>query len=240
MARELRRSGEIVERLIMIDAVNRDAPIHRLRWVIDALMRAGSDATSFNRRAEMLEALQYYAGRLEAAGRMNARQRVRWAAGVVRRLVVGRSDTSDTASDPPPADDDNLAPALARGPSPEAVTLRALSRAVVTYKPRPYDGELELIFPATPVEHAEPGLAGTSATGSPAPGTRSAARGWDRVSPRVHVHQVSGTHLSIIVEHVDALAECMRACLRLTPAPASPPVQSAAASPSVRQGSPRG
>ncbi len=104
MARQLTRSGEVVERLIMIDAVNRNAPIRRLRRAIDAIMRADTDPGRFNRRAALLEALQYYARRLAAAKQMDAVHRVRWAAHATRSLLFGPSPPSGDTGDGPAAD----------------------------------------------------------------------------------------------------------------------------------------
>jgi amino acid adenylation domain-containing protein len=213
LARELARRGEVVERLIMIDTVNRNAGLGWLRGTVGAFTRGETEAERFDHRVALLEQLQYYAARVNAVKGMGARERARWAARVVQRLASrALGGASGTANASVAVAQVGAPPAAER---PDALTLRAQTRAAVTYMPRAYDGEMELIFSANPGDQLSEELATTSATDSPPADARSIARGWDRVSRAVHVHHVMGTHHGILGEHVGKLAECLRACLRI-------------------------
>ena len=67
--------------------------------------------------------------------------------------------------------------------------------AVRTYRARPYSGRITVFRPAER-RRGRPDL------------------GWGSVSDDVEVHEVPGTHLSFITDHVATLGERIDTCLR--------------------------
>ncbi len=71
----------------------------------------------------------------------------------------------------------------------------AYRRAVAGYRPRPYSGPIALFVSESPARQALPRL-------------------WRRIAREVEIQHIPGAHLASITQHVGALGQQLRACLR--------------------------
>jgi len=187
MARQLQAEGQQVDRLVIVDAAATTTRYALLDRPVEAIGRLAQwDA---RRRASASLDLHYHVARWYDALRLGRRDQVSLALQAGRRVarrargVVARRDA--VASD--------------------AATLEARSWALLKdywlarqgYSPRPYDGDIVLLWPE----------------GHKTAHGADATQGWAALARRVDVRAIPGTHETCITEHIGALSDCLRACL---------------------------
>ena len=185
MARQLQAEGQQVDRLVIVDAAATTTRYALLDRPVEAIGRLAQwDA---RRRASASLDLHYHVARWYDALRLGRRDQVSLALQTGRRVarrvraVAGRRAPTDAA------------------------TLEARGRALLKdywmvrrrYSPRPYDGDIVLLWPAAhKTGHSD-----------------DATQGWAALARRVDVRAIPGTHETCTTKHIDALADCLRACL---------------------------
>jgi len=185
MARQLQAEGQQVDRLVIVDAAATTTRYALLDRPVEAIGRpVGWDA---RRRASVSLGLHYHVARWYDALRLDRRDQVSLA------LQTGRRAARRVRA------------VAARRDGAAAATLEARGRALLKdywmarrrYTPRPYDGDVVLLWPA----------AHKTAHGA------DATQGWAAVVRRVDVRTIPGTHETCTTKHIGALADCLRACL---------------------------
>ncbi|MEO7999641.1 MAG: amino acid adenylation domain-containing protein, partial [Gemmatimonadaceae bacterium] len=92
IAHQLTEMGEKVEQLVLVDSVNKNAPVSRWRAVIDRIAPPSETRDGFVKRQNTMNKAQYYDARLRAVGAMGPQKFARWALNAVFiRLPGGRS-----------------------------------------------------------------------------------------------------------------------------------------------------
>jgi len=186
MARQLQAEGQQVDRLVIVDAAATTTRYAFLDRPVEIIGRpVGWDA---RRRASMSLGLHYHVARWYDALRLGRRDQVLLA------LQTGRRAARRVR-----------AVAVRRDAAVSAATLEARGRALLKdywmarrrYTPRPYDGDVVLLWPADY----------KTAHGA------DATQGWAAVARRVDVRIIPGTHETCTTTHIDALADRLRACL---------------------------
>jgi amino acid adenylation domain-containing protein len=202
MAQRLRAAGETVERLILINSGLHNPPYRGFRWLIDAILPAGTDAKHVERRAKWLS-------RATRARFMSASNRWQLFRGYAARVLSRAARTSVEAQ---------LVTRHAQGEifaRPATDIIFAWKLVAAAYLPRPYPAPIDLIVA---VDQAPGGdVDPTAAIGEgAAPPRKISRRGWTSVSSDVRLRPVQASFIEVITSHVDALAEHLRACLDTT------------------------
>ncbi|GJG89250.1 hypothetical protein tb265_44310 [Gemmatimonadetes bacterium T265] len=204
IARQLRASGEAVERLVLIDT---EAGNARFRW-LEPLIRLASRADDArerqNRRATVLRHLRYYSMRLRAVRRDSARERWRWLTTNIERRLSRRAAATEVLA--------GLTTNALLAAQPSVDTLSPIVRLTSAYLPRTYPGTVDLVVAsdlAGVVRH-EPRVA---TGGGVRELRRGGRRGWERVARAVRVHIVRGSHTGLVTDELPALAERLAAIL---------------------------
>lgn len=213
MARELERTGETVERLVLVDSVNEQAPLSRWRPFIDRLAPAPLANDQFARRLSVLRRFKYYDSRLRTVRAMGAVQLARWAMNAVRIRLPGRKASGRTVADSP-----SRSPKAANSPTvpPERKNLMFYSRSASVYVPRGYAGTVDLVFSSDPTDQSTNATDPRAAAEALRVGYANVEAGWRRVLPGARVHHIPGTHIGLIVDNIDKLGACLRGCLGVT------------------------
>ena len=214
MAQALVRAGETIERLVLVDSVNPNAPFTRWRPLIDRIAPPSTTREQFARRHALLTRLTYYLKRMRMVRAMRAREVIRWATNTVRIRFGGARPATST---PIRVVDDAL---LADVPAERKKNMFYFHSACA-YVPRRYFGAAELVFSSDPFNQATTAEATTDA--APEPGSKRVEQGWKFVFPAARVHRIEGSHIGIIVEHLDELAARLRVCLGIATSTTSAP-----------------
>jgi amino acid adenylation domain-containing protein len=200
MAQQLRAAGETVERLILVDTSLRNRP-SRWRTLFDALLPASDDAHRVARRGKVLTAIG-------ALRRMKPAERCAWFQRNVRRAVSRRSEASLA---------NELAARHAQGEvwkRPGSDVILHEAHAAAAYVPRRYGGPVELIVAVQRAEADDLDSTALPGASHAATNGRLNRRGWQYVSRDVRVTGVPATHVGLITERLDALADQLRRSLR--------------------------
>ncbi|HEV2643642.1 MAG TPA: thioesterase domain-containing protein, partial [Candidatus Elarobacter sp.] len=198
MARLLRASGEVVDRLILIDTSAGNARFRWLEPLLHLLVRAthDDDERRLDRRARILRQLRYYTRRVQEVRDMSRPDQLRWLRTNVARYTPGVRAASDVAPrEDRSSDAAELADEFQLRPGTRAVQFHA--RAAAAFIPRAYAGEVDVI----------------NCTDALAPTVEQAARDWGRITRTVRVHTVDSSHLGLLTSDLPALAARMRECL---------------------------
>jgi thioesterase domain-containing protein len=204
------QAGETVERLILVDSVNKNAPVSRWRPIIDRIAPPASTQGQFVRRQKALRKFSYYDSRLRAVTAMRGSELARWAVNTVRIRLGGRRAEQVASS---PATAASSAPAISAPPRPEREKLLFYSRSSAVYVPRRHVGAVDLVFSSDPTDQATNASDPVAAAQALSAGYATVASGWQSVLPGARIHHIPGPHISLIVENIDKLGACLRECL---------------------------
>ena len=192
IARQLEAQGETVERLLIIDATVRNRRLKTLRrWVEWVGARRGF---SEQRRFAVFARWHFLLARLERWWLMNLHEK--W--GVARRRVQNRWQRLVWHFWPPTVQSNGSAGAGDWFDPRWDVPLVFLW-ATAGYAPGPYHGPATLL------------LSSDLTNGK---GEEDAPREWQKLIGTLDTHELAGSHLACITEHVDGLAESVRDCLK--------------------------
>jgi thioesterase domain-containing protein len=198
MARQLERSGQGVERLVLIDSVAANARFRHFEWLLALVSWDWSPSKRLDERARLLRKLGYYSGRLRAVGRLSYEERWRWLRKQVKARLPGMEDPVDRALDP--QSDDTLRAELDARPGQDV--LRFQSRAARAYVPGRYRGRIDLVVAVDP-RHDSEAMRSLSMS----------RRGWQLVASDVQVYPVASSHVGLITDQIAVLAEALRGFL---------------------------
>ena len=192
IARQLEAQGETVERLLIIDATVRNRRLKTLRrWV----ERIGAwRGFSEQRRFAVFARWHFLLARLERWWLMNFHEK--WE--VVRRRVQNRWQRLVWRFWPPVAQGNGSA-AAGDWFDPRWDVPLVFLWATGGYAPEPYHGPATLL------------LSSDLTNGK---GEEDAPHEWQKLIGSLDTHELAGSHLACITEHVDGLAESVRDCLK--------------------------
>jgi thioesterase domain-containing protein len=210
MARELKAAGEVVERVVMVDSVHPNAAGARLRPIIDRYAPLAGSREQMTKRIAVLNRVKYYDERLQVVRAMRPTQLLRWATNTVRIRFGGKPSPASVGTSV--AAIPNTPPAKP-APPPEREKLLFYSRAASAYVPRPFSGTVDLVFSSDPLDQLINPTAPIVPGAKPEVGSARIERAWGRILRNAQVHHVDGSHIGIIVEHLDDLGACLRKCL---------------------------
>lgn len=210
MARELKAAGEVVERVVMVDSVHPNAAGARLRPIIDRYAPLARSREQMTKRIAVLNRVKYYDERLQVVRAMRPTQLLRWATNTVRIRFGGKPSPASVGTSI--AAVPNTPPAKP-APPPEREKLLFYSRAASAYVPRPFSGTVDLVFSSDPLDQLINPTAPIVPGAKPEVGSARIERAWGRILRNAQVHHVDGSHIGIIVEHLDDLGACLRKCL---------------------------
>ena len=193
IARQLEAQGETVERLLIIDATVRNRRLKTLRrWV----ERIGNwRRFSEQRQFAMFARWHFLVARLERWWLMNFREKTE----VIRRRVQNRWQRLVWRFWPPEAQGNGSA-AAGDWFDPRWDVPLVFLWATGGYAPGPYHGPATLL------------LSSDLTNGK---GEEDAPLEWQKLVSALDTHELAGSHLACITEHVDGLAESVRDCLKV-------------------------
>ena len=205
IARLLRKAGERVELLVLVDASAHGASLRYLEPVLDriAARRAPDAGARLEARIRLLRPFRTIEQRVRQFRQMSSGRR---RAGV-RRVVARKSRETLVALrllDRRPAARSEWGPPVV--PEPEYLFVQRASRA---YLPKPYDGPLHVVRAWQ--GHEEP---------------RDPTRGWRGVAPRVTAEVIRSSHLAIVTNDLPVIMQRVLATVGARPSgpqPAEPP-----------------
>jgi thioesterase domain-containing protein len=182
VARQLKLRGEKIENAVMIDP--------EIGSRTEALCLRAVDWIGDRRRMTPLEKLD----RFIAASRKLARVRHVWKSPLVekRRFVTRNLRKLRRRGDVQIVPEDAVANGLRKGR-----TLEAFQWMSTAYRPRPYDGEVGLLYTDEQLE-ATPHLIDD----------------WRRAAPRLNARRIPGGHLTAITTYASSVVKAIRAELR--------------------------
>lgn len=211
IARELKKSGDIVEGLAMVDSVNYNAPIMRWRPVMRRLYSSAPDGNDFTARQRVVSRVKYYDLRLRAVLAMSPGQLARWATNAVRiRLPGARANTSAALPI-----EEKSEPRVAKN-RPERENLLFYARAQSVFVPQKYDGLVDMIFSSDPTDQATNASDPAAAAEALKAGSADVERGWRSVVPQAKIRRIAGSHIGMIVDNLDQLGRSLRSCFNVT------------------------
>jgi acyl-CoA synthetase (AMP-forming)/AMP-acid ligase II/thioesterase domain-containing protein len=186
MAQQLRRGGQTVALLVLVDGPVADPRLRPLRAVLDGVARArGRDA------AQRAEAFIAWRRRLE-----RAQQRSRGGWGSLARFVLAKAGTLIGSDVRPPAPPTGLPTSQPVLDERRRRIMETYTRITGRYVPRRYPG------PATLLVSSE----GAARAGD-------ATLGWRRVIEQLSVVAIPGDHLTCVTKYGHVVGEHLRACL---------------------------
>jgi thioesterase domain-containing protein len=204
MANQLRKTGQAVARVAMIEAQRHDVLYPRLHHLMSSA--AALVGFSMSRRQDLSMRLRfrasrwhYYAAKLRHLSRRSAREQLNWLLRQARRAFGRRMIRRAAGS----AGEDYTG----------SIDSREWRRAVLSlmrYNPGRYPGRVDLFWGG--------GEDGTHIDGH-VTDWQTATRYWRAVAGDVRVHVIPGTHGSLISTRIADLAEQLKACIE---DPASP------------------
>ena len=193
IARQLEAQGESVERLLIIDATVRNRRLKMLRHWAERIGRWRGFGQE--RQMAVFSRWHFLLARLERWWQMASREK--WQ--VVRRRVQNRWQRLVWRFRPPPAENSGSA-APGDWFDPRWDVPMVFLWATGGYTPTPYSGAATLL------------LSSDLTNGR---GEEDAPQEWRRRVASLDTHELAGSHLACITEHVDGLAESVRECLKL-------------------------
>ena len=193
IARQLAAQGERVERLLIIDATVRNRRLKTLRRWVERLGRWRG--LSQQRQFALFARWHFLVARLERWWRMHWREKL----GVVRRRVHNRWQRLVWRFWPPVVAGNGSA-AAGDWFDPRWDVPLVFLWATGGYAPEPYGGPATLLL---------------SSDLTKGKGEEDAPREWQQLVSTLDTHELAGSHLACITEHVDGLAESVRDCLKV-------------------------
>jgi len=199
MARQLCAAGQVVDRLIVVDAVAAAGLIPHQEYFVRLLARVMFRGTAqLERRTVMLQRVQYYAGRVAHVRRAPRAEQLAWLNRILkrtwRRVAAGSQANSDINPSGADASADAFNAEMRSRPGTRA--FRAQLNFASAYVPRAYPGRVDLVVSDALREWPDV----------------ESTYGWKRVSD-VRLHDVSGSHFGIVTTELPLLAAVIRTCL---------------------------
>jgi thioesterase domain-containing protein len=197
MAHQLREAGEDVERLVVIDTAATNV---RVRWmdpVADLVARGATPIDRLDKRAGFLRQARYYEARVRYLRHLSVGQKLKWGWGKARGVVAAAGSAVAAPEQNRAAREADTVMRTEMAAGPGSGVLRAQARAASAYVPKPYDGEIDLIWAS---EIASKRLADPT-------------RGWRFLAKQVTVHPIQSSHLGLITNLLPVLAERLHVCL---------------------------
>ena len=193
IARQLEAQGETVERLLIIDATVRNRRLKTLRRWVERI--GGWRRFNEQRRFALFARWHFLVARLERWWLMNFPEKME----VVRRRVQNRWQRLVWRFWPPaPQSNGSAAPGDWFDPRWDVPLV--FLWATAGYAPEPYHGPATLL------------LSSDLTNGK---GEEDAPLEWQKLVSALDTHELAGSHLACITEHVDGLAESVRDCLKV-------------------------
>ena len=200
MARQLADVGQVVDRVIMVDAFCSNLRVRAMEPLVRLLTRARTAEAQLQRRAEIYFSIQYAFQRVRQVRQMPASEKLQWFANLIRRKLGLRATSPSREADIIQDDDVEVADSdLATVLSESRAVFQFVARAQRGYLPASYRGRIDVIWAADALAR-RPWL--------------SAGGGWEKVAAELHAHTIAGNHLSIVTQNgLPALADAIRKCL---------------------------
>ena len=194
VARQLEREGEVVARLLIIDADPYDRRLATLRRAVEILARWRElDA---NRQLYQFCRWHYWLARWDRFRRLDFGTRRTAFSRKLTGLIHRRSSRTPVRT--PKAEAAEAGDPATAWFDPRLDVPLVFLWAMGGYRAKPYGGEVTLLLSSDLIGGAEGG---------------NPTKAWRRYVPNLAVVELAGNHLACITEHVAALAVTIRRCL---------------------------